>query len=233
MINFIQKQPFADLEIVCADGTLWYSKFSLCALSSAFAGFQGFAEDSSNKISFPNISSCGLNIILSFGYGCQRSIPPFNITNIVEIIEFCDQWNIQAVITEILLQLRIGKYGLKDVADVFCVLPKSFIDHAEYKPLLESVKNRCRDATDTELIDVTYKIFRAPGFSADSDTFAKWCYANKNTFHLASTWQRLNKSYIVKKFDDICKIILTSENEQFKKDMSLILISEKFKSDSS
>src|SRR6266498_1839027 len=84
----INNPKYSDIEILCEDEKKLYGcRAILAARSEVFDGllYNGMKESYENQISFPNISSSTMEIILEYTYTGMVKVKSLNKDNIIEV----------------------------------------------------------------------------------------------------------------------------------------------------
>lgn len=215
-MDFSDKLPFADLEITTCDGTLWYSKFALMGFSPAFASLDKFANGIEGKITFPDISTDAMNVILNFAYLQSEPYKFHDVEITKEIVMFLDQWQMTSMYQFIFKGID-ENFDPECKMEMFLMFPQSFKNHKCHAIFQESIKGYIVSGKSSDMMNIPYEIMNYCG-NFHLATISKWCNYNADDIHKLTFWQSEWEQYCHLQVD-LYDTVFKSTNDEFKKNM--------------
>lgn len=183
-MNFAQKQQFTDLELVCADGSLWYSKFIFAGMSQTLAGFGSFCENKEGRFEVKYMSRDAMSIILQMY--CLQISDNVEVNNeqLIQIAQFAHIWQVKKLAEFVAKKITASEC---DIGVAFDIL-MTYEDMFDVLPIHNKLLERMEAMKDVELQKVSYRIMNAL-FADDSlQLIYRWAKGNTDDIHKMEIW---------------------------------------------
>lgn len=233
-MDFTIRHQFADLEIKCADGSLYYSKIAMAIMLGLD---DKLAEFTSGVLELKYMHMESMIIILKIHLfqdpGVQK--PP-DISKLTEIAQFAHMWLLKYITPFLCTCLLHKGYPFVDVINII----------AQYKEIFVNAKKSISKYLDEvfahidhkDLKTIPYAIFDFADISKSRhmDALEIWAESNSHNIPCIEIWNNITKTVPFRKYggtdgiyipcNQLLRIIFMSTDIEFKQRASYTILNE-------